>query len=74
MKLKVNIKKIDFLKEKFLYKFNSILLDAPCSALGTFKRNPDVTKKVEQAQIKKHQKTQIEILEKSLKILKKTVF
>ena len=74
LKLKVNIKKIDFLKEKFLDKFNSILLDAPCSALGTFKRNPDVTKKVEQAQIKKHQKTQIEILEKSLKILKKNGF
>ncbi len=74
LKLKVNIKKIDFLKEKFLDKFNSILLDAPCSALGTFKRNPDVTKKVELAQIKKHQKTQIEILEKSLKILKKNGF
>ncbi len=74
LKLKVNIKKIDFLKEKFLDKYNSILLDAPCSALGTFKRNPDVTKKVEQTQIKKHQKTQIEILEKSLKILKKNGF
>ena len=74
LKLKVNIKKIDFLKEKFLDKYNSILLDAPCSALGTFKRNPDVTKKVDQAQIKKHQKTQIEILEKSLKILKKNGF
>ncbi len=74
LNLKINIKKIDFLKEKFLYKYNSILLDAPCSALGTFKRNPDVTTKVNQAQIKKHQKTQIDILEKSLKILKKNGF
>ncbi len=74
LKLNLNIKKIDFLKEKFLDKYNSILLDAPCSALGTFKRNPDVTTKVDQAQIKKHQKTQIDILEKSLKILKKNGF
>jgi len=74
LRLNIDIKKIDFLKEKFLDKYNSILLDAPCSALGTFKRNPDVTKKVDQGQIKKHQKTQIEILEKSLKILKKNGF
>lgn len=74
LKLNINIKKTDFLREKFLYKYSSILLDAPCSALGTFKRNPDVTTKVDQAQIKKHQKTQLEILEKSLKILKKNGF
>ena len=70
----MNIQKIDFLKKKFTDKFNSILLDAPCSALGTFRRNPDVTVKVDQSQIKKHQKTQIEMIEKSLKILNKNGF
>ena len=74
LQINIDIKKIDILKEKFLDKYKSILLDAPCSALGTFKRNPDVTIKVDQAQIKKHQKTQIKILEKSLKILKKNGF
>jgi len=69
LNIKMNIQKIDFLKQKFNDKFNSILLDAPCSALGTFRRNPDVTVKVDQSQIKKHQKTQLKMVEKSLKIL-----
>ena len=72
--IKINLEKIDFLKDKNLGRYSSILLDAPCSALGTFRRNPDVTIKVDQAQIKRHQRTQIEMLEKSLKILKKNGF
>ena len=69
LNIKINIQKLDFLKKKFTDKFNSILLDAPCSALGTFRRNPDVTVKIDPSQIKKHQKTQIQMLEKSLKML-----
>ncbi|ASG67913.1 ribosomal RNA small subunit methyltransferase B [Francisella halioticida] len=30
------------LTKKFAGKFNKIILDAPCSALGTIKRNPDI--------------------------------
>ncbi len=74
LNIKMNIQKIDFLKKKFSYKFNSILLDAPCSALGTFRRNPDVTVKIDQSQMKKHQKTQLEMVERSLKILNKRGF
>ena len=69
LNIKINIQKMDFLKNKIAQKYNSILLDAPCSALGTFRRNPDVTVKIDQSQIKKHQKTQMQMLEKSLKIL-----
>ena len=69
LKIKINIQEVDFLKNKFNNKFNSILLDAPCSALGTFRRNPDVTVKIDKSMIKKHQKIQIEMIEKSLKIL-----
>jgi len=65
---------MDFLKNKLNGKYNSILLDAPCSALGTFRRNPDVTVKISQPDIKKHQKTQLEMLEKSIKILNKNGF
>ena len=65
---------MDFLKNKLNEKYNSILLDAPCSALGTFRRNPDVTVKISQPDIKKHQKTQLEMLEKSIKILNKNGF
>ena len=50
------------------------MLDAPCSALGTFRRNPDVTLKIDQSKIKKHQKIQIQMIEKSLKILNKKGF
>ncbi len=69
LNIKINIHKVDFLKKKFADKFNSILLDAPCSALGTFRRNPDVTIKVAEPEMKKYQKVQIEMLNKSLKIL-----
>ena len=71
---KINIQNVDFLKAKFTRKYNSILLDAPCSALGTFRRNPDVTIKIEQYKIKKNQNIQIQMIEKSLKILNKKGF
>ena len=74
LKIKMNVQKIDFLKKKFSNKYNSILLDAPCSALGTFRRNPDVTVKIEPSIIKKHQKTQIEMIEKSLKVINEKGF
>ena len=74
MNIKLDIQKLDFLKKKFTDKYNSILLDAPCSALGTFRRNPDVTIKIDQSHIKKHQKVQLAMLEKSLKILNNNGF
>ena len=74
LNIKINIQKIDFLKAKFTQKYNSILLDAPCSALGTFRRNPDVALKISQSKIKKHQKIQIKMIEKSLRILNKNGF
>ena len=69
LNINLEIQKIDFLKRKINIKYNSILLDAPCSALGTFRRNPDVTIKVDPSIIKKHQKIQLEMLEKALEIL-----
>ena len=69
LNINLEVQKIDFLKRKINVKYNSILLDAPCSALGTFRRNPDVTLKIDQSKIKKHQKIQLEMLEKSLEIL-----
>ena len=74
LNLKINIQQIDFLKKKFTSKYDSILLDAPCSALGTFRRNPDVTVKIDKPVMKKQQKTQIQMIEKSLKILNKNGF
>ena len=74
LNVNINIQKVDFLKAQFTQKYNSILLDAPCSALGTFRRNPDVILKIDQSKIKRHQKIQIQMIEKSLKILNKKGF
>ena len=59
----------DFLKTKFNEKFSSILLDAPCSALGTFRRNPDVAVKMNPSKLKQNQKIQIQMLEKAINLL-----
>ena len=49
----------------------SILLDAPCSALGTFRRNPDVISKIDDKKIIENQKIQVRMIEKSLNLLNK---
>ena len=51
LNIRLNIKKIDFLTHNFSKKSNSILLDAPCSALGTLEE-PDVTVKIDHSIIK----------------------
>ena len=65
------INKVSFssLKLKFNKSVPSILLDAPCSALGTFRRNPDVASKINQSKLKRNQKIQIQMLDKAINIL-----
>tara|TARA_Y100000768_G_scaffold350422_1_gene300613 strand:+ start:488 stop:1552 length:1065 start_codon:yes stop_codon:yes gene_type:complete len=72
MKLNIKISKKDFLRTKFAVQYNSILLDAPCSALGTYRRNPDVISKIDEKKLKLNQKSQIEMIEKSLNLLNKS--
>ena len=67
--LNIKIKKKDFLKLTKNQNISSILLDAPCSALGTFRRNPDVASKINQSKLKRNQKIQIQMLDKAIKIL-----
>ena len=69
LKLDINIQKKDFLKIKFNERFYSILLDAPCSALGTFRRNPDVAVKMNPSKLKQNHKIQIQMLEKAINLL-----
>ena len=69
LNLDINIQKKDFLKIKLNKKFSSILLDAPCSALGTFRRNPDVAVKMNPSKLKQNQKIQIQMLEKAINLL-----
>ncbi|MFL2514787.1 MAG: transcription antitermination factor NusB [Alphaproteobacteria bacterium] len=67
--LNLNIQKKDFLKFTSNQSVQSILLDAPCSALGTFRRNPDVASKINQSKLKRNQKIQIQMLDKAINIL-----
>jgi 16S rRNA (cytosine967-C5)-methyltransferase len=67
--LNLNIQKKDFLKLTTNQSVPSILLDAPCSALGTFRRNPDVASKINQSKLKRNQKIQIQMLDKAINIL-----
>ena len=67
--LNIKIQKKDFLKLTISQKIPSILLDAPCSALGTFRRNPDVASKINQSKLKRNQKIQIQMLDKAINIL-----
>ena len=67
--LNIKIQKKDFLKLTKNQNIPSILLDAPCSALGTFRRNPDVASKINQSKLKRNQKIQIQMLDKAINIL-----
>ncbi|MED7818362.1 MULTISPECIES: 16S rRNA (cytosine(967)-C(5))-methyltransferase RsmB [unclassified Francisella] len=58
----VNIIKQDLTKT-FTGKFNKIILDAPCSALGTIKRNPDIKVLRELNDINEITKVQAQILQ-----------
>ena len=69
LELNLNIQKKDFLKLTTNQSVPSILLDAPCSALGTFRRNPDVASKINQSKLKRNQKIQIQMLDKAINIL-----
>jgi len=69
LNLNINIQKKDFLKLTIKQSIPSILLDAPCSALGTFRRNPDVASKINQSKLKQNQKIQLQMLDKAIQII-----
>ena len=67
--LKLPIIKINFLNFNEGNKYSSILLDAPCSSLGTFRRNPDVINKINIKSLLAKQKQQVQLANKAIKIL-----
>ncbi len=58
-----NIKNIGF--------FDKILVDAPCSAIGVIRRNPDVKYKHKKGDLIRYKETQLEILNATSQYLKK---
>ncbi len=57
----------DVFKEEFDY----VLLDAPCTSLGTARKNPDVLLTTKPSDPERLQKLQIELLEAASKVLRK---
>lgn len=68
----INTNVIDSTKfqEKYLMKFDKILLDVPCLGLGVLKRKPDIKWKRNKEQIGDIKKVQKEILQNCSKYLK----
>jgi 16S rRNA (cytosine967-C5)-methyltransferase len=60
------------LKEEAIY--DVVLLDAPCSGTGTFRKNPDVVWIKNKSDVIKNSKTQKELLIKALSFVKKGGF
>lgn len=57
--------------EEYIEKFDKILIDVPCLGIGVMKRKPDIKWQRKQEDIEKITKIQSEILENSVKYLKK---
>jgi 16S rRNA (cytosine967-C5)-methyltransferase len=64
----------DILKEEFSdvkNSFDKILLDAPCSALGTIGKHPDVLLRLKEEHIGRNSNIQFQMIEKMWNLLKK---
>ena len=53
----------DAVRPPFRARFDSVLLDAPCSGLGTLARHPDIRWRVDPAEILRHSLRQREMIE-----------
>ncbi len=68
-----DIRGFDLLKDDILHlnsKFDKVLLDAPCSALGTVGKHPDVLLRIKKGEIEKKAALQLKMLENVWKALK----
>ena len=66
-----NIEIISFEKAMFLKNLDVILIDAPCSGIGTIKRNPDVKWKLKNSDIDNYKTIQAALLEKYKSLIHK---
>ena len=71
LKINKNIEQIDFLQLNDKKKYDFIVLDAPCSSVGTIKRNPEIFFKKKAPNFNFLLNIQYNFLEKSKNILNK---
>ena len=71
LNLKSKIINSDALKIKEDNKFDIILIDSPCSSVGTLRKNPELLFKSNRPNLKKLNKLQLDLLKKSSKLLNK---
>ena len=55
--------------ESLVQRADRVLLDAPCSGLGSLRRNPDMRGRMQEEEICRLQKIQVELLERSARLL-----
>lgn len=67
-----NIEIIPFSSVNSLRNLDVVLIDAPCSGLGTIKRNPDVKWKLQNETIDRYIEIQASLLEKNKSLIDKT--
>ena len=76
--LKSNLKRLnfnakifnyDFIKFKYTKKYDFIILDSPCSSVGTIRKNPEIFYKTKGPNFKKLIKIQKQMLEKAAMLL-----
>ncbi len=60
----------DLLDKQNLGYFDKILLDAPCSALGVIRRNPDIKWCRRESDLKRNQKIQLKLIKRAADMLK----
>jgi 16S rRNA (cytosine967-C5)-methyltransferase len=66
-----NIEIIDFKEAKKLKNIDVVLIDAPCSGTGTFKRQADLKYKITQEKIKEYQTIQASLLNEYKSVIHK---
>lgn len=58
----------DGTRPAFLQNFSAVLIDAPCSATGTIRRNPEIKWRLSPEQLAEFQKVQVELLRAALSV------
>jgi 16S rRNA (cytosine967-C5)-methyltransferase len=68
-----NIVVSDGRKPPFRRRFRTVLLDAPCSATGTIRKNPELKWRLQEADIKQFAALQRELLASAMELASETV-